>query len=87
MIILWFSGDVIENLIFCPCFGSKSWIGIWPVIVTLFPCTYDDLSDFIKNSDLSSVRNSISGTFTSVGFSFKFGNISNVNGKTTFVCM
>ena len=86
MVIISFSGDIIENLIFFASFGSKSWIGIWPVITTLFPCTYADLSDFIKNSDLSSTRDSISCVNSSVGFSVKFGNISNVNGKTTTVC-
>ena len=77
-----FSGDVIENSILCPCFGSKSWIGIWPFITTLFPFSYSDLLDFIKNSDLSSTGDSISSTDSTSSFSVTFGNVSNVNGKT-----
>ena len=84
--IISFLGDVIENDIFFDCFGSKYSRGIWPVITTLFPFSYDNLSDFIKNSELSSSRDSISSSNSSVRFSANFGNISNVNGKTTIVC-
>ena len=82
-----FSGDVIENSIFCPCFGSKSWIGIWPFITTLFPFSYSDLLDFIKNSDLSSTGDSISSTDSALGASANSGSTSNVNGKTLSFCM
>ena len=82
-----FLGDVIENSIFCPCFGSKSWIGIWPFITTLFPCSNVDLLDFIKNSDLPSDGDSISSTDSALVVSANSGSTSNVNGKTLRFCM
>ena len=84
MIIL-FSGDVIENLIFFALFALKSFVGICPVITTLFPCSYNDLSVFMKNSNFSLFEISFSSIAFSCEFSIDFGNISNVNGRTTTV--
>ena len=79
--IISFSGDVIENLIFSPAFGSKLSAGMLPVITTLFPFSYMGLFDLMLNSD-SLFSEIIGFSAISSDFSIIFGNVSNVNGKT-----